>query len=273
METVHAQNIGIPVLGFGTFRLRGEECRRAVEAALEIGYRHIDTAEIYGNESVVGEVLRASPVRRETLFVTTKAWKDDLSPEGVRRSLQGSLDRLGLEYVDLWLIHWPNPAYDLRVTLDAMMDLKDQGRTRAIGVSNFPVAMFEEASVLAPVACNQVEYHPYLAQDAVLRAARAHHAAVTAYSPLAIGKVLNDSVLVAIGRKHGKSAAQVALRWLIQQPGVVAIPKAGDRKHAEENFDVFDFALDDEDMKSVGDLSRGVRLTNPAHAPRWEASR
>ena len=270
MEYVEVQGARVPALGFGTFRMKGSECAQAVEHAIQAGYRHIDTAEIYENEESVGEGIRAAGVRREALFITTKAWMDDLSKSGVRRSLESSLRRLNTDYVDLWLIHWPNPAFPLEETLQAMMQLQEVGRVSHIGASNFPVALIEEAVKVAPLVCNQVEYHPYLSQEPILTSARKHHMMVTAYAPIAMGKVANDPLLVRIGARYGKSAAQVALRWLIQQPNVSAIPKAADPKHCVDNFDIFDFSLDGEEMAAVFGLARGERLINPEFAPRWD---
>lgn len=270
MEFVHAQGVAIPALGFGTFRMIGEACARAVYTALRVGYRHIDTAEVYDNESAVGEGITASGIAREELFLTTKAWRDDLSPAGIRQSLEASLRRLGTDYVDLWLIHWPNPAFELEATLTAMMDAVKERRVRLIGVSNFPVALFERAAAIAPIACNQVEYHPYLSQRRVIDAARRHDAVVTAYAPLAMGRIVQDPVLQGIGASHGKSAAQVTLRWLISQPGIAAIPKALSAPHAQENIDLFDFALSGKECNRIKRLARGERLIRPDFEPAWD---
>ena len=270
MEYVEVQGARVPALGFGTFRMTGSECAQAVEQAIQTGYRHIDTAEIYENEKSVGEGIRAAGVRREELFITTKAWIDDLSRSGVRKSLEGSLCRLDTDYVDLWLIHWPNPAFPLEETLQTMMQLRETGRVRHIGVSNFPVASVEEAVKVAPIVCNQVEYHPYLSQEPILTHASKHHMMITAYAPIAMGKVAGDPLLVRIGERYGKSPVQVALRWLIQQPNVSAIPKAADPKHCVENIDIFDFSLNDEEMAAVFGLARGKRLINPELAPQWD---
>lgn len=242
MEYVDVQQVRVPALGFGTFRMNGGECAQAVEHAVRAGYRYIDTAEIYENEESVGEGIRAAGVCREKLFVTTKAWRDDLSPSGVRKSLEGSLRCLNTDYVDLWLIHWPNPAFPLEGALQAMMELREAGKARHIGVSNFPSILVEEAVKVAPIVCNQVEYHPFLAQEKILSCARKHRMMVTAYAPIAMGKVADDPLLVRIGERYGKSAAQVVLCWLIQQENVSAIPKASDPMHCEQNLSIFDFS-------------------------------
>jgi 2,5-diketo-D-gluconate reductase B len=267
-EELHG--VRVPVLGFGTFRMSAEECAKAVENAIAVGYRHLDTAVIYENEEAVAEGIAASGIDRDELFITTKAWMDDLSPAGVRTSLDGSLKRLRMDHVDLWLIHWPNPKYPVEQTLATMMKEVDAGRVRAIGVSNFPVALFERAAKAAPIVCNQVEYHPYLSQQKVIDAARKHGAMVMAYAPLGIGKVHDDPQLTAIGRGHGKSAAQVALRWLIQQKSVGGIPKAAGLVHCRENLDIFDFTLSGAEMEKIHALARNERMIQPDFGPEWD---
>jgi len=260
----------IPALGFGTFRMKDDECAKAVENALKIGYRHLDTAEIYENEKAVGDGIKAVGLPRDELFITTKAWMDDLSPDGVRKSLDQSLKDMGLDCVDLWLIHWPNPKFEVEETLAAMMKEVEQGKVRHLGVSNFPVALFERAVKAAPITCNQVEYHPYLSQEKVIDAARKHDALVMAYAPLGIGACHADEAMAKIGTKYGKSAAQVTLRWFMQQPNVGAIPKASSFDHAKENFEIFDFELSDADMAVITGLERGERMITPDFGPEWD---
>lgn len=264
------QGTRVPALGFGTWKLAGRACRDAVEDALALGYRHLDTATIYGNESEVGAALNASGVPRADVFLTTKVWYEDLDPIKVRESLHASLLRLQTEYVDLLLVHWPNPAVPLGKTLDALFKLQAAGKTRHVGVSNFPAALFEQACALGPVFCNQVEYHPYLSQADLIRRATAHDALLTAYSPLVRGKVEDDDVLEAIGARHGKSAAQVTLRWLVQQERVAAVPKAASPEHRRANLDVFDFDLSPDEMARIHGLARGYRRTDPDFAPDWD---
>jgi 2,5-diketo-D-gluconate reductase B len=266
-----SHGFSVPALGFGTFRMKGDECARAVESALHVGFRHLDTAEIYDNEAAVAQGVAAAGIARGDLFITTKAWMDDMSPAGLRKSLDASLKALRTEYVDLWLIHWPNPKFEVEEILAVMQKEVDAGRVRALGVSNFPVALFERAARAAPILCNQVEYHPYLAQDKVIAAARKHGALVMAFAPLGIGKVRDDPVLAGIGAKYKKSAAQVVLRWFVQQPGVGAIPKASSREHCAKNFDIFDFALTDQEMKTVHGLARGERMIQPDFGPQWDS--
>ncbi|MGB2983493.1 MAG: aldo/keto reductase, partial [Candidatus Bipolaricaulia bacterium] len=198
MKYENVRGAKIPALGFGTFRMKGEECTQAVENALKIGYRHLDTAEIYENERAVGDGIESFGIDRKDLFITAKAWMDDMSPDGLRKSLEQSLRDMRIDYVDLWLIHWLNPRFEVEDILTAMVKEVDAGTVRHLGVSNFPVAFFERAARSAPVVCNQVEYHPYLAQTKVIEAARRHDALVMAYAPLGIGKCHSDESLAAI---------------------------------------------------------------------------
>ncbi len=246
----------VPSLGLGTWRLSGEECTRAVEGALALGYRHIDTAQMYANEGEVGRGIRNSGVGREEIFLVTKLRTSNFSHNDVLRSTRESLKRLQTDYVDLLLMHWPNPSVPLEETLGAMMKLQEEETVSHIGVSNFPPSMVEEATLYATVFCNQVEYHPYRAQDKLLEQATEMDYLLTAYSPIAKGRVSNDATLKAIGEAHGKTPAQVALRWLIQQEKVVAIPKAASEDHLRSNFDIFDFELSREEMERVCALRR-----------------
>jgi len=246
----------VPSLGLGTWRLSGEECTKAVESALALGYRHIDTARIYGNEGEVGRGIRNSGVDREGIFLVTKVWTSDFSYERTIQSTRESLRKLRTEYVDLLLMHWPNPSVPLQETLSAMRELQEEGSVRHIGVSNFPASMVEEAAQHATVFCNQVEYHPYRAQDKLLEQAKEMDYLLTAYSPIGRGSVLSDGTLKEIGEAHGKTPAQVALRWLIQQEKVAAIPKARSEDHLKSNLDIFDFKLSEEEMERIFRLRR-----------------
>jgi 2,5-diketo-D-gluconate reductase B len=262
----------VPALGFGTWQLAGPTCERAVREALEIGYRHIDTAQAYGNEREVGRALAESGVKRDAIFLTTKIAPDNLAARDVARTLADSLDALGTDHVDLLLIHWPSATVAMGETLRAMGEAKAQGRIRHIGVSNFTVAHMREAieTHKAEIVCNQVEYHALLAQSRIIDFARAHGIMVTAYCPLARGRIADQKTLVAIAGRHGKSVAQVALRWLIQQDGVAAIPKSSKREHIAANFAIFDFALSDAEMTEIGRLRGDTRVVDPAFAPRWD---
>lgn len=269
MHMIETSHLEMPRLGFGTWPLKGADCARAVAEAIGLGYRHIDTAESYENEEAVGQGIRDSGIPRERLFVTTKVWWTNLAdPEA---ALAASLRRLGLDYVDLLLIHWPNPAIPLAPTLAAMEVLKEDGRTRAIGVANFPAPLLEAAVATgAPVACNQVEYHVALGQEAVLRVARAADIAVTAYSPLGRGGLADDAVLAGIGRRHGATGAQVALAWLLEQDRVAAIPKSGRIENMRANLAALDLRLTDEDRAAIAALPKDRRFVNPSWSPVWD---
>ncbi len=271
MKHAEIQGEKVPVLGYGTFELSGKSCEEGVAHALELGYRHIDTAQAYENESQVGEGIRRSGVKREEIFLTTKVWYTDLSRDAVLRTSEESLKRLGTDYVDLLLIHWPVDDVPLKETLGAFVALKEEGRTRRIGVSNFPLARLQEAENLTRIFCNQVECHPFLSQETLLPHMRKQDILLTAYSPVARGKVMEEPVLKELGEKYGKSPVQVALRWLVQQDKVAAIPKAAKASHRESNIAIFDFELTAEEMGRVSGLARGERLIDPDWAPRWDA--
>ena len=272
MHFVEANGARIPAIGLGTWELRGRTCARIVEQALRLGYRHIDTAQIYENEREVGEGLRASGVRRDEVFVTTKIWTSHFAPNDLERSAKESLVRLRLTDVDLLLLHWPNPQIPLTETLGALARTRQLGLARHIGVSNFTVALIEEAAAACPgpLVCDQVEYHPYLDQTKVRDACARHGMALVAYSPVAKGRVKNDQLLARIGDRYRKSAAQVCLRWLVQQ-NVSAIPRTSRLERLSENINVFDFELSDEDMSQISAMgSAGGRLTDFGFAPKWD---
>lgn len=274
MKYVKTGGIDMPSLGFGTYELTGSDCIKMVKTALEIGYRHIDTAQIYRNEDEVGLGIMDSNIPRGDIFLTTKVWMDQLHHDDVIASTEESLRKLKTDYVDLLLIHWPNSDVDLEETLGAMKKLKDAGKTRLIGVSNFTVELMEQAVEImgGEIACNQVEYHPYLSQKPLLDYMRPHNIALTAYSPLARGEVAGKDALAAIAEKYGKHPTQIALRWLVQQDGVCAIPKTAHKSYAESNFEIFDFELDGDDMAEIFALGTGHRLIDPDWAPQWDAA-
>jgi 2,5-diketo-D-gluconate reductase B len=263
---------GIPPLGLGTWDLRGGECVGAVRNALEIGYRHVDTAEMYENEREVGRGLKESAVPRGEIFLTTKLWTDHLTKSAVPRSVEASLKRLGTDYVDLLLIHWPNESVPLAETLGAMERIRESGKAHRIGVSNFTPSMWREALELAPARVNQVEFHPFLDQRTLLKFADGRDLDVVAYCPLAKGRVSKEPAIAKIAGAHGRTPAQVTLRWLIQHPRVAAIPKAARREHVEENFRIFDFALDETEMEAISNLGKNLRLVDPSWAPDWAGS-
>jgi len=272
MKHIEVKGARVPALGLGTWQLSGRTCSEAVRQALELGYRHIDTAQMYGNENEVGRAIRESGIARGEIFLTTKLAPGNLTAPLVRRTAEESLKRLGLDHVDLLLIHWPSGEAPLGETLDAMAKLRAQGRTRFIGVSNFNVKLLQAAveSHGADILCNQVEYHPFLSQRAVMGALKGHGMMLTAYAPLGRGQVQRDPALSEIGRKHGKSAAQVALRWLIDQENVAAIPKAASRAHAAANIDIFDFELAAEDRAALDAMRGNLRIVDPGWGPHWD---
>jgi len=271
MKFIETKGARLPALGFGTWPLIGADGARTVRTAIDVGYRHIDTAQLYGNEADVGKGIKDSQVPRGELWVTTKLSRDHLGAADVARSTDESLRKLGLDYLDLLLIHWPSKTVSLAETLAAMTRLRDSGKTRFIGVSNFTTGLLDEAARLADILCNQVEYHPFLDQRAVLGATRKHGLFLTAYSPVARGQVPNDKTLQGIGKKYGKTAAQVALRWLMEQDNVAAIPKAGSREHMKANIDIFDFALAPEDRAAIDALRGDGRIVDIAGwSPEWD---
>lgn len=273
MIQIIVQDKKVPALGYGTYKLRGDECIASVGKALEIGYRHIDTAQIYENEAEVGAGIKASGVRREDIFLTTKIWIEEISKGNIPGSVDESLKKLKVEHVDLLLIHWPVTDISFSDQMKILQQIQKEGRATLIGVSNYTVAQMKEVveTIGANVVTNQVEYHPYLSQEKLLEYIRAHNMFLTAYCPLAQGRIANDAVLAKIGKKYGKTVGQVALRWLVQQERVAAIPKAGSEKHIRENFDIFDFKLELAEMNEISALARADgRIVNPNFAPVWD---
>ena len=264
IPTIEAKGARIPLLGLGTWDLRGRVCARVVEQALRLGYRHIDTAEMYDNEREVGEGFRASGAKRNDVFVTTKIWPSHFAPRELERAARDSLVRLRLSEVDLLLLHWPNPQIPLAETLGALCKVKRDGLARHIGISNFTVALMDEALRLSsePLVCNQFECHPLLDQSKLIDACRRNGLAVVAYSPIAKGRVGDDETLSRIGAAHKKSAAQVCLRFLVQQ-NIVVIPRTSKVERLSENAAIFDFALGAREMADISGLvRRDGRLVN-----------
>ena len=256
MQTIESNGARIPLIGLGTWDLRGRACARAVEEALRLGYRHIDTAAMYGNEAEVGEGLRASGIGRDEVFITTKVWSSDLRARDFERSARDSLRKLRLDSVDLLLIHWPNPSIPLKETVGALCKMKREGVARHVGVSNFNTALIEEAKRLAtePLVNNQIELHPYNDQTRTIATTRKAGMSVTAYSPIARGRVKGDALLSKIGKAHGKTAAQVCLRYLVQQD-IIVIPKTSRSERLKENSDILDFKLTPAEMKEIAALA------------------
>ena len=267
------KGLRMPKLGLGTWPMLGEECTQAVAGALERGYRHIDTAAKYENEAAVGEALANSPVKRGDYHVTSKVWWDNLAPDAMQRSIEQSLRDLRTDYVDLFLIHWPSPEMDLAASLAKLVSFQEQGLARNIGVSNFPFGLFRRAveEIGAPIAVHQVEYHLLLDQSKIINFARAHGIAITAYCPLARGRLLDHPTLVEIASKHGASAAQVALKWLIDQDCVAAIPKAARAESQLANLAARNLVLDDADRAAIAALPKDQRFVSPPFAPDWNA--
>jgi 2,5-diketo-D-gluconate reductase B len=272
MEQLQTQGINLPRLGLGTFRMQGDTCRTAVESALALGYRHLDTAEMYGNEEAVGAAIAASKIARKDLHVTTKVWNENLAPDAMRRAFDTSLNKLRLDQIDLYLVHWPAPNMNLPAMFETLMKLKQEGRARAIGVANFNIALLKKVveEIKAPIACNQVEYHVMLDQTALRKYMAAKSIPLVAYCPLAQGRAASNETLVAIGKKHGASAAQVALKWLLDQDGVAAIPKASRAESQRANLEALNIGLDDEDRQAIAGLPKDQRYVNPGFAPAWD---
>jgi 2,5-diketo-D-gluconate reductase B len=274
LPAAEAKGARIPLLGLGTWDLRGRACARIVEQALRLGYRHVDTAEMYDNEREVGEGLRGSGVKRNEVFVTTKIWPAHFAPRELERATRECLARLRLTEVDLLLLHWPNPQIPLAETLGALAKVKRDGLARHIGVSNFTVALLDEALQVSsePLVCDQVECHPFLDQSKLIAACRAREMAVVAYSPIARGTVRGNEVLTGIGSAHKKTAAQVCLRFLVQQ-NIVVIPRTSKVERLAENAAIFDFALSEREMADISALAHPAgRMVDWAFSghPRWD---
>ena len=274
MHHVKANGASIPALGLGTFTLKGGDCVAMVREALARGYRHLDTARMYGNEAEVGEGIRQGGLARDDIFVTTKVWWTDLAADDLRRSAESSLKDLGLDAVDLLLVHWPNPAIPLAETMAALARVKQDGLARHIGVSNFTTRHIEEALATCPepLVVNQIEYHPYLDQSKVYAACRKAGMAMVSYCPLHRGGgLLAEDEVAAAARNHGKTPGQIVLRWHVQQDGVVAIPRTSKPGRLSENADIFDFELTNGEMAAISSLARqGSRICDFDFSPQWD---
>ncbi|MDT0632760.1 aldo/keto reductase [Rubrivirga litoralis] len=272
MTHYDVHGVSIPALGFGTWQITGDAAREAVEHALALGYRHIDTAQIYGNEAEVGAALAASSVPRDDVFLTTKVWTDQMGAGRLGPSVDESLEKLGTDHVDLLLLHWPNDSVPLDQMLRDLDTVREAGKARLVGVSNYPAGLLRRALDVVPeLATDQVEYHPFLDQSALLDVVRDRGMVLTAYSPLAQGEAVSDETLREIGEAHGATAAQVALAWLLDQDRVVAIPKASSASHREGNLGALDVSLTDDDRARIAALPKDHRLANPDFAPDWDA--
>lgn len=254
----------------------GDECTQGVREALDAGYRHIDTAQMYKNEEFVGEAIKTSDVDRDDIFLTTKVWWEEAGKHDLQKSVETSLEKLKVDAIDLLLIHWPPQDTSIEETMDNLRDVQEKGQTHHIGVSNFTVELLDRAYKASDgkIITNQVEFHPFIPQEPVLKAVRDHNMFLTSYSPLARGQITDNKVIKEIADKHGKTEGQVVLRWQIQHARVAAIPKAGSRDHIKENFDIFDFELSEEDMIAISDLSsESGRLIDPDFAPEWDTAK
>ena len=272
MQFIEARGCRIPAVGLGTWQLSGRDCVRVVQQAIKLGYRHFDTAQMYGNEREVGEGVRASGIKREEVFVVTKVAPDNLAPRQLERSVKDSIGQLRLGEIDLLLLHWPNKGLPLKDTIEALCGIKRDGLARSIGVSNYTVALLDEADKLSEgrLVCNQFECHPFLDQSKVLAACRKHGMAPVAYSPIARGSAKGDDTLQTIGKQHGKSAAQVSLRYLVQQ-GIAVIPRTSKVERLAENIALFDFELSDDEMAQIAKLATpDGRIVDWAWSPQWD---
>jgi diketogulonate reductase-like aldo/keto reductase len=274
MFNVTANGASIPALGFGVFRMSDDEVERIVPEALSVGFRHFDTAQIYANEAALGRALEKAGAKREELFLTTKVWVDHYSTDKFAASVDESLDKLKVDQVDLLLIHWPGDKVPVALQIELLNAVKQAGKTRHIGVSNQNIAQMTESVRLsqAPIVTNQVEMHPYLDQSKLYTAARGAGLALTAFYGMADGKVIGDPAIQAIAANYGKTPAQIVLRWLVQQDGVIALSKTANVARVAENFAIFDFALEAVDMAALHALARpDGRIVSPAGlAPAWD---
>ncbi|QXC62916.1 aldo/keto reductase [Aquihabitans sp. G128] len=261
----------VPAIGYGTWELEGDDCFTGVLTGLELGYRHIDTAQAYGNEELVGAAITASGIDRSEVFLTTKVWNEHLSAESVKASVGTSLSKLQTDYVDLLVLHWPLDEETWPARLGAMADLVEHGAVRHLGVSNFTPPQLERALDVAPIFNVQVEHHPYLAQPGLLELAAKHDLLFTAYSPLARGEALHDPVITGIAEARDATPVQVVLRWLLDESEHLAvIPKATGREHAEDNLGAANVYLDEADREAIAALDRNERQVDPPWAPAWE---
>lgn len=265
-------DLAMPAVGFGTYPLKDGACAQAVAMALEVGYRHLDTAEVYGNEAAVGEGLRASGLPRDQVFITTKVWRDGLGDGELQRRAERSLGRLGVDAVDLLLVHWPDPDTPLAQTMTALAEVRRRGLARNIGVSNFPSALLRQAAAACPepLFAVQMEHHPFLGQTVVEAAARELDIRLVAYSPLGQGLVNSDPILQAIATQTGRTTAQVALRWLTQR-GWSVVPKTTNRDRAASNLACLEFDLSPAQIEAITALTvAGTRTVTPDFAPVWD---
>ena len=271
MDVITTPDMRLPKIGLGTFRMKGDDCTKGVEQALALGYRHIDTAEMYGNEDAIGQALTNTAVPRHEIHLTSKVWYDHLTPEAMHHALDQTLANLKTDHLDLYLIHWPGPHMNMAQTMETLMDIKRSGRARAIGVANFTIGLLDEARQAgAELACNQVEYHVLLSQEKLLTHMRQINLPLVAYCPLAQGRLVDHPALKEMAQKHGTTPAQIALKWLLDQEGVAAIPKASRKETQQSNLDAQNLNLDDADRAAIAALPKDQRFVQPAFAPSWD---
>lgn len=268
LDKIITKSVTVPTVGFGTYKLTGQACLKAVDEALQVGYRHIDTAQFYNNEDEVGLAVKNSGIFRGNIFITTKVFPTDFNR--IIKVTVESLKKLKTDYVDLLLLHWPSDDKTNRIAIDGLNDALNKGYAKSIGVSNFNIEKLSMALAQAPVVCNQVEYHPYISQEKLLTYMKAHGLFMTAYSPLAKGRVIREGILLELAAKHNKSVSQIVLRWLLQQENISVIPKASSLERIKENLNVFDFGLSDKDMEEISGLSGEHRITNSIWSPKWD---
>jgi 2,5-diketo-D-gluconate reductase B len=267
-DPIKTKSAEVPDIGFGTYKLTGPQAIIAVEYALGVGYRHIDTARFYENEAEIGKAVKNSSLARESVFITTKIFPNDF--RRLVKATEESLQNLKMDYVDLLLLHWPSDDESNKIAVDSLNEVLNKGLTKSIGVSNFNIDKLSKAMERAPIICNQVEYHPYISQEKMLAFLNEHNLLLTAYSPLAKGKVVRDWIIMELAGNYGKTVSQVVIRWLLQQGNIAVIPKATSKERIKENFDIYDFELIDEDMRIISGLSTNHRITNPAWSPIWD---
>lgn len=273
MRYLDVKGVRLPIVGLGTSGLRGQRCTDMVRLALDLGYRHFDTAQGYGNEAAVGAAIAGTDIPREEIFLTTKLWTSRFGRHDLPRSADSSLRALKTDYVDLLLLHWPSDSVPLAETLEALAAVREAGKARFIGVSNFTLRHMDEADALgADLFCNQIEYHVRLAgaQSRMLDWLRAHSMALVAYSPLGRGLLPGNADLARIGAPHGKSASQIALRWLADQAGVAFITKSASEEHCRESLDIFDFDFTAEERAALARLDDHTRVIDAGWAPKWD---
>jgi len=264
----------LPKIGMGTFRLKGNDAREAVKSALSLGYRHIDTAQMYENEAEVGDGITSSGIPRRDIFLTTKVWHDKLHASDLINSLHDSLARLKTDHVDLTLIHWPSPGDEVPMEeyLGALRDAQREGLTEHIGISNFTCAQMDQAKEIlgdTPILTNQVEVHPFLANRKVVEHAQKLGITVTGYMPLAVGKVMEDETLQRIAGERNVTPAQIAIAWVASR-GVVPIPSSTRPSHQKANLDALEIQLTEDEIRAIDALDRGERIANPGFAPDWD---